>query len=102
MQAERSPKPNVNPAIAAFLSALFPGLGQLYNGQWAKGAAFFFVALLIIGALLSAIDVERFEQSLLADEVPSNLGLLLTLAAFLLLLALWSIVDAMRMARRTR
>ncbi len=102
MQAERSPKPNVNPAIAASLSALFPGLGQLYNGQWAKGAAFFFAALLIVGALLNAIDVERFEQLLLTGEVPSNLGLLLTLTTFLLLLALWSIVDAMRMARRTR
>ncbi len=102
MQAERSPKPNVNPAIAAFLSALFPGLGQLYNGQWAKGGAFFFIGVLIVGALLTMIDVERFEQSLLADEVPSNLGLLLTLTAFLVLLVLWSIVDAMRIARRLR
>lgn len=101
MEAERSPKPNVNPAIAAFLSALFPGFGQFYNGQWAKGAAFFFGALLLVGALLSSVDVDRFERSLQADEVPSNLGLLLVLTGCLLLLALWSIVDAVRMARRT-
>lgn len=102
MEAERSPKPNVTPAIAAFLSALFPGIGQFYNGQWAKGAAFFFGALLLVGALLSSIDVDRIERSLRADEVPSNLGLLLVLTVSLLLLALWSIVDAVRMARRTR
>jgi TM2 domain-containing membrane protein YozV len=102
MEAERSPRSNVNPAVAAFLSALFPGLGQFYNGQWAKGAAFFFVALLLVGALLSSVDVDRFERSLLADEVPSNLGLLLVLTASLVLLALWSIVDAAHMARRTR
>jgi TM2 domain-containing membrane protein YozV len=101
MEAKRSPKPNVNPAIAAFLSALFPGFGQFYNGQWAKGAAFFFGALLLVGALLSSIDGDRFERSLRADEIPSNLGLLLVLAVSLLLLALWSIVDAVRMARRT-
>ncbi|MGQ0809658.1 MAG: DUF5683 domain-containing protein, partial [Nitrospiraceae bacterium] len=38
MEPQRPSSPHVNSAVAAFLSALLPGLGQFYNGQWAKGA----------------------------------------------------------------
>ena len=30
-----------NPGLAVFLSAIIPGLGQVYNGQWGKAVFFF-------------------------------------------------------------
>ncbi len=35
-----------SPNLAALLS-IFPGLGQVYNGQWLKGVFFFLAALLL-------------------------------------------------------
>jgi hypothetical protein len=32
--------PRKSPVLAAALSVVLPGLGQAYNGQWLKGAAF--------------------------------------------------------------
>ncbi len=40
-----------NPIIAAILSLIVAGLGQIYNGQIAKGVAFI-IAQVINGALL--------------------------------------------------
>jgi tetratricopeptide (TPR) repeat protein len=37
-----------NPWVSVFLSLLFPGAGQVYNGQVVKGAAIFVLALLCI------------------------------------------------------
>lgn len=37
-----------SPAIAGILSAIFPGAGQLYNGQIGKGLVFFFVTFTLI------------------------------------------------------
>ncbi len=40
------------PATAAARSALFPGLGQVYNGEYEKGLVMFFVGMaLLIGAV---------------------------------------------------
>ncbi len=48
-----------NPAVAAVLSLVVPGLGQLYNGQLAKGIVFFVVAcplwFLCIGFLVHVV-----------------------------------------------
>lgn len=42
-----------NPLLAAVLSALLPGLGQVYNGDWQKGVVFFatFLALPLLAPL---------------------------------------------------
>lgn len=37
-----SPAPPKSPGLAFFLSLIFPGIGQVYNGQPAKALAFFF------------------------------------------------------------
>ena len=47
-----------NPGIAAVLSALFVGFGQIYNGQIAKGLLFmvaYFVSILLIFVLIGFI-----------------------------------------------
>lgn len=73
--------------LAAGLSAILPGAGQLYNHQWLKGAGF-----LIAVMVLSAVIRRRL---LLAE--PSLMALLF--AAALLGLAVWSVVDAYRSAK---
>lgn len=59
MEQPRVTGPLKNPGIAAVLSFLFTGLGQIYNGQMRKGLAFIvigfvclFLVVLLIGFLL--------------------------------------------------
>lgn len=74
--------------IALILAGIFPGLGQLYNRQPVKAAAF-----AIVGGVLSW---------LLARAVPDPLALLtapigtdlIVLLCLLLALWLWSVIDA--------
>ena len=56
------PREIKNPALAAVLSLICAGLGQVYNGEVGKGIAFFFVAIilgltivLVIGIILVPI-----------------------------------------------
>lgn len=44
-----------NPAVSAILSFLIPGLGQIYNGQIFKGAAFVFIAVFFLFTTIIAI-----------------------------------------------
>jgi TM2 domain-containing membrane protein YozV len=47
-----------NPGVAAVLSALFVGLGQIYNGEIAKGLMFmvaYFVSIILIFLLIGFI-----------------------------------------------
>ncbi len=70
--------------LAAVLSAILPGAGQLYNRQWLKGAAFL-IAMVVLSAFIQP-ETLLFEPSAMA---------LLPLVA-LLGLAIWSVVDAYR------
>lgn len=67
-----------NPAVAAALSALLPGLGQLYNRELERGLAF------LVGSMLAAFSVVLF-----------GLGLILYPAVWL-----YAIYDAYRGAER--
>jgi TM2 domain-containing membrane protein YozV len=58
----RAPEPLKNPGVAAVLSFFFTGLGQIYNGQIAKGLAFMvcgfiscLMMLLLIGFITTPI-----------------------------------------------
>jgi TM2 domain-containing membrane protein YozV len=47
-----------NPGVAAVLSALFVGLGQIYNGEIAKGLMFmvaYFISILLVFLLIGFI-----------------------------------------------
>jgi len=56
---------NKEPGTAAARSALFPGLGQVYNGEYEKGLVMFFVGLaLLTGAVRLVVTWLSPDQSL--------------------------------------
>lgn len=70
--------------VAAALSAVLPGTGQLYTHHWAKGAGFL-IAVMVISAFVR-------RRMLLA--APSMTAMLVVVVLFGL--AIWSVVDAYR------
>jgi hypothetical protein len=86
-----------NPTLAGVLSGVMPGLGQFYCRQWAKGAGF-------LGAVSVAdfsADVSKslldflLNRALPEDGTKFLIGSLLVLA-----IAAWSVIDAIRTARK--
>lgn len=88
--------------VAGLLSAVLPGLGQLYNRQWVKGVGFLVGLLVLGGALVSSADLEKLQQSAAMGVQPENIGHLFLLSLLILVLAVWSIVDAARTAKRSQ
>ena len=78
--------------IAAALSAVLPGTGQLLNHHWMKGTAF------LIGTLIASGMLRRRSvlSSVFTDGSMPHLLLLALLAA----LAVWSAADAFRSSTR--
>src|SRR5262245_32003766 len=72
------PRSAKSPAIAFLLSALFPGIGQVYNGQPAKGFGFF---LGFLGSIYATIEINP-----------------LPYAFFIPFVVLFNLVDAWRSA----
>ena len=82
--------------VAMLLSAVFPGLGQFYNHEYAKGTAF-----LLSGLVLGWMSSETFPlDTLLAGKTPEGLGQLITVMSLFLVCYLYSMVDAYRLAKR--
>jgi len=79
--------------IALILSGVFPGLGQLYNRQPTKGVAFVAAGVALTWFLGRAIP----EDLLMLIQPEARLILPLCV---LLLVWLWSVVDAWRVAGR--
>ncbi|HEX9741933.1 MAG TPA: hypothetical protein VGA17_03990 [Nitrospiraceae bacterium] len=85
--------------LAGVLSGVMPGLGQFYCRQWAKGAAF-----------LAAVSVADFSadvsQSLfdfvLTRALPADTTQFLVGSTIMLAIAGWSILDAVRTAKRAQ
>jgi arabinogalactan oligomer/maltooligosaccharide transport system permease protein len=101
------PRPPTSVRLATWLS-LIPGLGQLYNRQPKRAAAFllgvlilFFVTLNIPGATAELLAVWRPRGSamVLLSLLVELLSLLLFMTTFLLALIVW--YDAMHDARRS-
>jgi LCP family protein required for cell wall assembly len=89
----RKPATLEQPAAAAFLSFLFPGLGQAAAGKPRRGAV---VAAPMIALVVLAIALVLFARRQIADTLLSEnslLAILLVDVAFLLY-RLWAIVDA--------
>ena len=74
--------------LAAALSAILPGAGQLYNRKWLKGAGFLIAVMIISGVI----------RRRLLFEGPSQMTLLVTVLIFGIVL--WSVADAYRDAQR--
>lgn len=75
--------------MAAALSAVLPGAGQLYNRQWLKGIGFL-VPVLVLSAFIRP-------EMLLPEPSPMALLALVVLLG----LAIWSVVDAYRSNKPT-
>lgn len=79
--------------IALILSGVFPGLGQFYNHQARKGVAFLGAGIVLTWLLGRAVPTD----SLLLIQPEARLILRLCV---LLIVWVWSIIDAWRVAGR--
>ena len=91
------------PWLAGLLSIIFPGLGQVYLGKRALGAAFM-LAFIVIGNLnamwLSIYAGAQTDMSFFSDAFPR---LLHDIFAFYgIAFWLWQAVDAFRLARQSQ
>ncbi|MFO0688381.1 MAG: hypothetical protein U0900_06720 [Myxococcota bacterium] len=85
-----------SPVLAALLSGLVPGLGQLYCREWGKGAAYL-VATTLVDA---AAGVSRGLLEIVTTRaLPESPGPLLVGAAIMAALATASVLGAIRSAR---
>jgi hypothetical protein len=84
------------PLVAAVLSGIFPGLGQLYNRQPLKALLFLAGGVVTSFGPLSPLDVDID----LSDPAPGMQKVLVASLPFLVI-ALWSVIDAYRTGRST-
>ena len=89
-----------SPKIAGLLSAILPGLGQLYNRQWAKGAGFLLATIVLEAFLNTSAETIRVLQTAVSGMPVDNLAGVVLRTIPLIALALWSIADAARDARQ--
>jgi len=94
------PRPNDTPAkrrsplLAAFLSGIFPGLGQLYNRERRKALLF------VVGGAVTAFGpFNPLDVDIDLNDPAAGLRKVL-LASLPFLVATWSVIDAYRTARR--
>ena len=82
------------PMLAAVLSGILPGAGQIYNRSWAKGIGFLIPVLLVSAVLRRNV---LLSGGSILGLLPRDLE---TWSAQLLLLvtAIWSVMDAYRAA----
>ena len=85
-----------SPTIAVLLSSIFPGLGQLYNRELRKAGLFAVGAILTAFGPLSPLDID-------IDLADPSVGINKVMLASLpfLVVAVWSVIDAYRVAKRT-
>lgn len=92
-----------SPFAAAFLSFLFPGLGQAYVGLYARGLAFAAPLVLVLALLAGLLVNPGSRLSLIAAlSSPTTLLVVLGLDIVLLLYRVIAVVDAFRVAAAVR
>lgn len=87
-----------NPKLALILSAIFPGLGQIYNNQLLKG-----IALIALNTVVNFLLIKPLEGLISSlDSKPDNSTLFIVAAYTVIGLILWvyAIIDAKRTAER--
>ena len=90
-----------NPWVAGILSGLIPGLGQFYNRQWWKGAGFLVGFMVVDWMLGVSAGFLRLVQANPSEVLPEDLAQLLLRSLAPLTIAIWSLVDAVRVARKS-
>lgn len=84
-----------SPLLAVVLSGLFPGLGQLYNRQRLKALLF------LIGGVVTAVGpLSPLNVNIDLDNPAAGMRNVLLASLAFFIVALWSVVDAYRTARR--
>jgi len=91
-----------NPGVAAVLSFIFNGLGQLYNGEIKKGLVLIFVSsifiiLTIVGAVIVGVWLFHLQQKALLVWGCSMFCIGIAGAC---VVGIYSIVDAYKKAQR--
>ncbi len=87
-----------NPTLALILSAIFPGLGQIYNNQVLKG-----ITLILLNTVINFLLIKPLEGLISSlGSTPDNPTLFIVTAYTVLGLVLWiySILDAKKTADR--
>jgi len=92
-----------NPGIAAVLSFIFSGLGQIYNGQIKKGLFVIFLSclsiiILVIGAIL--IGFWLFGKMIFVGQLVWGIAIFAVGLLLICILGIWSILDAYNVAKR--
>ena len=90
-----------NPWVAGILSGLIPGLGQFYNRQWWKGAGFLIGFMVVDGLLGVSAGFVRLVQANPSEVLPEDLAQLLLRSLAPLAVAIWSLADAILVARKS-
>ncbi len=91
-------KKRKNPKIALILSAIFPGLGQIYVKQIPKGVVLIALNLIINYLLINPLEAFMTSGGSTADMSTIYIVLGYTVAG--LILWIYAIVDAKRTAER--
>jgi hypothetical protein len=83
-----------SPIMAAFLSGIFPGLGQLYNRQFRKAALFG------VGAILTGVwPLSPLDMDIDPGDLAAGLRRVLLASIPFIVIALWSVTDAYQAAQ---
>jgi TM2 domain-containing membrane protein YozV len=90
-----------NPWLAGLLSSVLPGLGQFYNRQWWKGMGFLLGVAAPVVIMLSSVNLESLQRAAESGMPPDNIWLLFGLAILSLTIAIWSVADAARAAKKS-
>ncbi len=88
-------RPSRHPLVAAILSALIPGVGQLYAGRRRRGVVLLTATALLIAAAVFWVANDPIAVAKLAFE-PAVLKGLLVIDALLLMFRTWAAWDAYR------
>lgn len=91
-------KKRKNPTIALILSAIFPGLGQIYVKDMPKGAVLIVLNLIINYLLINPLEAIMESGSPVADK--STLYVVLGYTVAGLILWIYAIIDAKKTAER--
>jgi hypothetical protein len=84
-----------SPLVAVVLSGLFPGLGQLYNRERLKALLFG------IGGVVTAVGpFSPLDVNIDLDNPAAGMRNVLLASLPFLVVALWSVIDAYRTARK--
>ncbi len=94
----QEPKSRKKPMLALILSAIFPGVGQIYNNQVAKG-----ISIIALNVIINFLLVKPIEKIMtLGGSIPDNSTLFIVAAYTAAGLVLWiyALIDAKRTAEK--